>query len=89
MCGKLYDGFCSSRGLGCYKCGKIGHVSRDFPQGAIPLCFHCVQVGYKKADYLMIRGGVMSALAATILRITDGWEVRAGALAERGHISQY
>ena len=29
--GKLHDGVCLSRGRGCYKCGRIDHVSKDCP----------------------------------------------------------
>ena len=39
-------------------------------------------MGQKKADYPMLRGGVLSAPALVTLRITDGREGRAGAPVE-------
>ena len=30
-CGELHSGVCPSRTLGCYKYGRVGHVSKDFP----------------------------------------------------------
>ncbi|XP_052621696.1 uncharacterized protein LOC128127284 [Lactuca sativa] len=72
MYGKLQDGACRSRGLGCYKCGQVGHISKDCPQGASPLCFHCDRVGHKKADCLTLRGGIVSVSALASFRITDG-----------------
>lgn len=40
-CGKVHKGVFRSRGLGCYKCGGVGHVNRYCPHGASPLYFHC------------------------------------------------
>lgn len=82
-CKKLHDGTCHSRGLGCYKCGMIDHVSRDFPQGESPFYFLCDQVGHKRAVCPRRRGGVVSAPALTILWISDHHEGREGA----GHFS--
>ena len=41
MCGKRDDRVCRSRGMGCYKFGRVGHVSRDYPQplGDEPVMF--------------------------------------------------
>lgn len=72
MCGKLQIGVCRTRGMGCYKCRRVGHVSRDCPQESGPLCFHCDQVANKKADCLMLRGRTLSAPTPATLRITDG-----------------
>lgn len=71
-CGKLHDGVCHSKGLGCYKCGRFGLVIKDCPQGASPLYVHYDQVGHKKADCSTLRGGAVSVPASTFLRITDG-----------------
>ena len=75
-CEKLHDGIFHSRGLGCYKCGRVGHVNRDCPQGASLLCFHRNRVGHKKHDGPMLRGGEISAPALATLRITNGREGR-------------
>ena len=47
--------------------------------GSDQMCFHCNQVGYKKADCPMLQGGVASAPALVTLRITDSCEGREGA----------
>lgn len=47
-------GVCQSSGTGCYKCGKIGHASRDCSQGTSPLYLHCKQAGHKKANFLVL-----------------------------------
>lgn len=65
--------------MGCYKCDRVGHVSRDCPHGTIHLCFHYNQVGHKKVDYLELLGGVVRELTPTTLRITDVRESRVGA----------
>ena len=71
-----HNGVCRFRGAGCYKCGRIGQVSRDYPRGTSLLCFHCNQVGHKKADCPMLRGGVVCVPIPVTLRITNGREGR-------------
>lgn len=68
--------------MGCYKCDRVGRVSRDGPQGVSPLCFLRNQMGNKKANCLMLREGAVSAPASDNLRITDGCEGSAGSTAE-------
>ena len=50
----------------------MGNFLRDFPCGSVPMCFHCNQVGHKKADGTMLRVGAVSAPAPVTLRISDG-----------------
>lgn len=38
-CGKPYDGVCRSGGIGCFKCGEIGHSSRDCPWEQVQFVF--------------------------------------------------
>lgn len=80
--GKLHYAVCRSRGRGCYNCGRIYHVSRDCPHGARPLCFLCDLVGLKRVVCLR-RRGVVSAPIPAILRISNSYEGRAGAPAEK------
>ena len=61
----------------------MGHFSRDCPLGSVPMCFHYNQVGHKKADCPMLRGGAVSAPTLITLRITDSPKGRVGALAAR------
>ena len=76
MCMKQHEGVCQSRGLGCYKCGRFGHVNKDCPQGTSSLCFHYNQLGYKKADCLELTRGAVRAPTPSTLRITNGREGR-------------
>ena len=64
--------------MGCSKCGRVSHISMDYPQGTSPLCSHCNQVSHKKVDCPMLRGGAVSAPAPVTLMINDGSANRAG-----------
>ncbi|XP_023747608.1 uncharacterized protein LOC111895775 [Lactuca sativa] len=53
-------------------------MSRDCPNRAL-ICFHCNQIGHKKADLSRLSGGPMVAPAPTTLRITNGHQGKAEA----------
>nr|KAJ0188349.1 hypothetical protein LSAT_V11C900476550 [Lactuca sativa] len=40
----------------CYKCGKEGHIAKDFPKGFM-VCFHCNQTGHRKAECPQLHQG--------------------------------
>lgn len=54
-----------------------GHVSKDYPRGSFPICFHYCQVVHKKAGCPRLLGGAESAPALVTLRITNGHEGKA------------
>ena len=53
-CGKVHDGVCRSSS-GCHKCGKQGHITRDYrqqtPASSVRRFYHCKQVGHMKAHW--------------------------------------
>ena len=76
-CGKMYEGLCKVGGSGYFKCGRMGHYSRDCTAttttpGSDLICFHCNQRGHKKAQCssLAVSGPILAPAPAT-LRITD------------------
>ena len=88
MCGKLHNGVCRSRGLGCYNYSQVGYISSDCLHEASPLCFHYNQVGHKKADCPRRRGGAVNAPAPAISQISDGRESGARVPEDRSHALQ-
>ena len=78
-CSRSHDGFCRAGGSGCYKCNKIRHFRKDFIVAITTthtldlICFHCNQMGHKKANCpsLASRGPVV-ALAPATLQILEG-----------------
>ena len=52
------------------------HFTTDYPRGSVLMCFHCKQVGHKKADCPRLMGGVVITHAPVTLSISNGREGR-------------
>ncbi|GJT48776.1 zinc finger, CCHC-type, retrotransposon gag domain protein, partial [Tanacetum coccineum] len=48
-CHKTHLGVCRANLLGCYKCGALNHMSKDFKKTMI-LCYKCNQLGQKSNE---------------------------------------
>ena len=48
--GKLHNGGCCSKGLGCYKCGMVGHVTKDCPQGQFRYVFTAIRWSTRRSN---------------------------------------
>lgn len=77
-CNKTHDGVCCSGGRGCFKCGQMGHISRDCTRRSF-ICFHCNQVGQKRAACLIHTRGTEKTPSLSSLRIIDGRQGNADA----------
>lgn len=64
-CGKSHEGSCRAGVF--YKCGKEGHIARDYPKG-FSVCFHCNQTGHRKAKCPQLLQGSAPAARATEVR---------------------
>ncbi|XP_052621371.1 uncharacterized protein LOC122195016 [Lactuca sativa] len=87
-CGKGHDGVC--RAESCYKCGKEGHMAKDFPKG-FAVCFHCNQTRHRKAECPQLRGssqGAPQGSAPAAIRATESRPVKAEAPRARGRAFQ-
>lgn len=74
--GKLHNRVFRSGGMGYYKYGGIGHISRDFSQGSSTIYFLCNQTGHKKVNFPRLTSGATREPTPTTLRITNGREGR-------------
>lgn len=48
------------------------HFIRDCPQGSIMMCFHYIQVGHKKANYMRMMSGAVQVPSLVTLRLSVG-----------------
>ncbi|KAI3813927.1 hypothetical protein L1987_18662 [Smallanthus sonchifolius] len=46
--GKSYGGECRAGQVGCFRCGRFGHQSRDCPES--PRCHNCGEQGHRSQD---------------------------------------
>ena len=90
-CGKAHEGACRST-TGCHKCGREGHIVRDFHQqdtlSSTRVCYHYDRVGYMKSSYPLIAARLVQALELNTLRIMGGRQGRAEAVKAMGRAFQ-